>query len=308
MKLSVILPVFKSKATICQLYERVTHVIRCMPDFPDHEIIFVEDCGHDGSWDLIQELASQDGSVLGIQFSRNFGQHHGITAGIDLCSGDWAVVMDCDLQDTPEAIPDLWRKAQEGFEIVHARRQGRKDAFLKSLRSRVYHWVLEWLSGLGCDPQVANYRIVSRQVLEAFKSLHETSRAFGPQLQWLGYPSATIDVAHQARPDGKTSYTWTKLFRLALDIAVSYSSKPLRISIFLGLGMAFASVVTACWYALRALIWSVPVQGWSSLMVSVWFLGGVVLSNLGIIGIYIGKIFDEVRGRPLYVISRRVNC
>jgi len=256
----------------------------------------VEDCGGDGSWELISQLASNDLHVKGITLSRNFGQHHAITAGMDLCTGDWVVVMDCDLQDDPSAIVKLWEKAKEGYDVVNVRRQKRKDSFVKIVRSRMYH-----------VPQVANYRIMNRKVVDTYNAMREGSRVLGAQIHWLGFKTASIDIPHETRHSGKSSYTLRKLFAMALDVAVSYSNKPLHISIMTGLIISFSSAGVALWFFIRNLIWKIPVAGWTSLMVSVWFLGGIIIANLGVIGIYIGKIYDETKHRPIYVIDKKVN-
>jgi dolichol-phosphate mannosyltransferase len=278
-----------------------------MSDFADYELIMVEDCGGDGSWELISELASSDSHVKGVKLSRNFGQHHAITAGMDVCTGDWVVVLDCDLQDDPAAIARLWAKAKEGYDVVNARRVGRKDSFLKRVRSKLFHMAFRWLSGLSCDPRVANFRIMSRKVVDAYNTMRETSRALGVQVHWLGYPTASIDVPHASRHDGKTSYTVRKLLALALDIAIAYSSKPLRIAIILGFVIAVCSMGIGLWLLVRYGVLGIPVPGWTSLMVSVWCLGGIIIATLGVIGVYVGKIYDETKRRPIYVIEKTLN-
>jgi dolichol-phosphate mannosyltransferase len=307
MKLSVITPVYRSINSTVPLYEQITATVQSMSDFADYEIVMVEDCGGDGSWEVISQLASNDLHVKGITLSRNFGQHHAITAGMDLCTGDWVVVMDCDLQDDPSAIVKLWEKAKEGYDVVNVRRQKRKDSFVKIVRSRLYHVFFEWLSGLSYDPQVANYRIMNRKVVDTYNAMREGSRVLGAQIHWLGFKTASIDIPHAARHYEKSSYTLRKLLALALDVAISYSNKPLHISIMIGLIISFSSAGVALWFFIRNLIWKIPVAGWTSLMVSVWFLGGIIIANLGVIGIYIGKIYDETKHRPIYVIDKKVN-
>lgn len=307
MMLSVVIPVYHCEGCLVPLYERTLHTINALDGVTDYEIIFVEDCGQDGSWETIEALADKDGHVRGIQFSRNFGQYHSITAGIELCKGDWAVVMDCDLQDRPEDIAGLWEKAQEGYDVVNARRKSRQDSPWRKLTSRLYHVVLEWLSGLSYDPRVANFRIISRKVISAYTSMLENSESFGAQVQWLGFSTAYVDVQHDIRHEGESTYTFRKLLSLAIEVSTSYSNKPLKLSIGLGIAISFIAAVASIWIAIRAFYWGIPVPGWASLMISIWFLGGVIITNLGIIGFYIGKTYDETRKRPTYVISRRVN-
>ena len=307
MKLSVITPVYRSINSIMPLYEQITTTVQSMPDFADYEIIMVEDCGGDGSWEVISQLASNDLHVKGITLTRNFGQHHAITAGMDLCTGDWVVVMDCDLQDDPSAIVKLWEKAKEGYDVVNVRRQKRKDSFIKKVRSRLFYVFFEWLSGMSYDPQVANFRIMSKKVVDAYKTMREGARGLGTQIHWLGFNTAGINILHTARHDGKSSYTLRKLLALSFDLAASYSNKPLHISIIAGFIISISSMGMALWFFIRNLIWKIPVAGWSSLMVSLWFLGGIIILNLGVIGIYIGKIYNETKHRPIYVIDKKVN-
>ncbi len=307
MKLSIISPIYHSINSIIPLYEQITGSIKSISDFSDYEIIMVEDCGGDGSWELINKLAVNDVHVKGIKLSRNFGQHHAITAGMDLCTGDWVVVMDCDLQDDPSAIAKLWEKAKEGYDVVNVRRKERKDSFIKKTRSRLYHVFFRWLTGFSYDPQIANFHIMSRKVVDTYKTMRESFRGINIQIHWLGFSTSSIDFPHMPRYDGKSSYTLGKLLALALDVAVSYSNKPLHISIMIGLIISFSSMGIALWFFIRQLIWKIPITGWTSLIVSIWFLGGCIIANLGVIGIYIGKIYNETKHRPIYVIDKKVN-
>lgn len=308
MMLSIVIPVFKSKASIHPLFNLITNIVHAIPDFSNYEVIMVEDCGEDGSWEIIQQIAKTDSHLKGIKLSRNFGQHHAITAGMDLCKGDWVVVMDCDLQDDPKAIVALWNKAKEGYDVVNARRYTRQDHYIKRYRSLFFHKILQILSGINYDPYVANFRIMSRKVVDVYKQMRENTRVIGAQIQWLGFSSAYVDITHSPRRHGKSSYTLNKLLNLAIDVAVSYSNKPLYISIYAGVAISFTSFIIATWFFIRHLIWKIPVEGWTSTIVSLWLIGGIIIANLGVIGIYISKIYNETKQRPLYAISERVNC
>lgn len=307
MKLSIVIPVYRSLESVVPLYEQITAAARALEDFSDHEIVLVEDCGGDGSWEAIKSLADRDARVKGIKLSRNFGQHHAVTAGLDLCSGDWVVVMDCDLQDDPKGIAQLWDKAKEGYEVINVRRRQRKDHGFRRFRSKVYHTMLAKLSGIEQDSSLGNYMLLSRKVVDAYSSMRESTRALGIQIRWLGYSTASIDVEHRHRAYGRSSYSLKKLLLLALEVSLSYSNKPLYLSIILGLVISSMSILTALWFFIRNLIWKIPILGWTSLMVSTWFLGGVIILNLGIIGLYIGRIYNETKGRPIYAIGERVN-
>ncbi len=301
--LSVVIPVYKAESCLDELYVRLKAAIE--PISPDFEIILVEDCGGDRSWELITALAKRDPRVRGIQFSRNFGQHYGITAGLDHAMGDWVVVMDCDLQDRPEEIPRLYARAQEGFEIVLARRGKREDPLGKRIMSRAFYKLFSYLADMEYDGQVGNFRIVSKKVVENFRSMREQLRFFGGLVNWMGFPSASIDVQHAERFEGGSTYTFAKLWKLASETIIAYSDKPLRLSIRFGFLISMLSFFYGMYIIYHALRYGSPITGWSSLIVSLYFLGGIVISILGVIGIYLGKAFDEAKRRPLYIINHK---
>lgn len=302
--ISIVVPVYKAESSLDELYKRLHDALVSITD--DFEIILVEDCGGDSSWGIIERLSRSDPRVKGIQFSRNFGQHYGITAGLDVCDGDWVVVMDCDLQDRPEEIPRLYAKALEGYDVVLANRGTRKDPLLKRALSHVFYKVFNYLADIDHDGSVGNFRIISRKVVDSVRVMREQLRFFGGLVDWLGFPTAYIEVQHDQRFDGKSTYTFNKLFKLATDTIIAYSDKPLKISIKAGFIMSLLSFCYGAYIVFKALFFSVPVQGWSSLIVSIYFMGGMIIAVLGIIGIYLGKLFDESKKRPLYVVSKSV--
>jgi len=303
--ISVVIPVYKAEACLHELYRRLCVAIS--PITEDFEIILVEDCGGDNSWAIIGQLAAQDPRVKGVQFSRNFGQHYGITAGLDLCDGDWVVVMDCDLQDRPEEIPRLYAKAQEGYQVVLARRGQRQDSPVKKLGSKLFYTVFNYLADTNYDAEVGNFRIISRKGVIAYRSMREQLRVFGGLVDWMGFSTASIDVQHAERYAGETSYTFRKMLKLASAAVIANSDKPLRMSIKLGFALAFFAFLFGSYILAKALLYGTPVLGWSSLMVSVYFLGGIIITILGVIGLYLGKTFDECKKRPLYVIAKRTS-
>lgn len=300
--ISVVVPVYKAENCLDELYRRLVAALESIT--PDFEIVLVEDCGGDRSWEIIERLSAQDARVKGIQFSRNFGQHYGITAGLDCCDGDWVVVMDCDLQDRPEEIPRLYAKAQEGYDIVLARRGVRQDPPLKRFTSWLFYKIFSYLADIEYDAQTGNFRIMSRKVVENFRRMREQLRFFGGLVQWMGFPSASIDVEHAERFEGQSTYTFAKLWRLASETIIAYSDKPLRLAIRFGFMMAFVAFCYGVYIFSRALMYGSPIEGWSSLIVSLYFIGGIIISILGIMGIYLGKTFDESKKRPLYIIRR----
>lgn len=300
--ISVISPAYNSASCLNELYSRLKSSLETITD--DFEIILVEDCGSDNSWDIITELAKKDRRVKGIQFSRNFGQQYGITAGLDHCSGDWVVIMDCDLQDLPEEIPRLYNTAKEGYDVVLARRMKRKDSMYRRLVSYLFYKVFSYFTDSNYGWEIGNFRIISKKVVEYARSMREQLRFFGGMVTWLGFPTAAIEVQHARRFEGKSTYTFRKLFKLAIERIIAYSDKPLRLSIAFGFILSFLSFIYGGYIFVSALIYGSTVLGWSSIIVSIYFLGGIIIANLGIIGIYLGKTFDEAKKRPLYVIRR----
>jgi len=300
--ISVVIPVYKAEKILDELYRRLRLALETVST--SFEIILVEDCGGDNSWGVIERLAASDKRVRGLQFSRNFGQHYGITAGLDYCTGDWVVVMDCDLQDRPEEIPRLYKKAQEGFDVVLALRGPRKDPVLKKATSWLFYRIFSYLADIDIDGDSGNFRIMSRQVVDNFGHMREQLRFFGGHVQWMGFPTSGIQVQHAEREEGKSTYTFAKLRKLAADTILAYSDKPLRMAVSLGLTMAAISFGFGGWILGRAIVYGTAIPGWASLMVSLYFIGGLIIGILGILGVYVGKTFDEVKKRPLYIVRR----
>lgn len=300
--ISVVIPVYKAENCLHELYTRLQASLEEITD--DFEIILVEDCGGDRSWDIIVELNRTDPRVKGIQFSRNFGQHYGITAGLENCDGDWVVVMDCDLQDRPEEIPRLYAKAKEGFDVVLARREKRTDALIKKTTSALFYKIFSYFTSLKCDGRVGNFSIISRQVATNLANMREQLRFFGGLISWMGFPTTSIDVRHAERYQGKSTYTYRKLWNLAVETIIAYSDKPLRLSIKIGFVISLFSFLYGGYMVFRWLTHDESVLGWTSVIVSLYFLSGIIIANLGIIGIYLGKTYDETKKRPLYIIRR----
>ena len=300
--ISVVIPVYKAEKILDELYRRLRDALETVS--ANFEIVLVEDCGGDRSWEVIERLAAADPRVVGLQFSRNFGQHYGITAGLDQCRGDWVVVMDCDLQDAPEEIPRLYAKAREGYDVVLALRGPRQDPLRKRVTSWLFYRVFSFLADIDIDGDSGNFRIMSRQVVDNFGRMREQLRFFGGHVQWLGFTTTGLQVRHAERLEGSSTYTFSKLCKLAADTILAYSDKPLRMAARLGLSMAAVSMGFGAYILIRSLIQSSPIPGWSSLIVSLYFIGGLIIGILGILGIYLGKTFDEVKRRPLYVLRR----
>lgn len=300
--ISVVIPVYKAEKMLDELYTRLRDALETVS--PHFEIVLVEDCGGDRSWEVIERLAKADPRVVGLQFSRNFGQHYGITAGLDQCRGDWVVVMDCDLQDAPEEIPRLYHKAQEGYDVVLALRGQRQDPPLKRFTSWLFYRLFSYLADIDFSGDSGNFRIMSRQVVKNFNRMREQLRFFGGHVQWMGFPTTGLQVQHAERAEGKSTYTFSKLWKLAADTIIAYSDKPLRMAARLGMSMAAVSFGFGAFILIRSMVHSSPIPGWSSLIVSLYFIGGLIIGILGIMGVYLGKAFDETKKRPLYIVRR----
>ncbi|NDC31430.1 MAG: glycosyltransferase [Bacteroidetes bacterium] len=303
MHISVVSPVYRAENIVAELVNRL--VVELSKITNDFEIILVEDCGPDNSWLKILEETKKDARVKGIKLSRNFGQHHAITAGLDVSSGDWIIVMDCDLQDRPEEITHLYNEAQKGFDIVFARRAERQDRFIKTFTSKMFYKVFSYLSGIEQDGTIANFGIYSRKVINSINSMRESMRAFSPMARWVGFKKTAIDVTHAERFEGNTSYSWNKLINLALDIAIAYSDKPLKLAIKLGFSISLFSLLYAIYNVFAYMTGIITVNGYASIIVSIWFLSGLIIFILGIVGLYIGKTFEGMKQRPLYLIDER---
>ena len=303
--ISVVIPVYRASDCLQELYRRLVTTLSALTD--RFEILLVEDCGPDDSWEKIQALAAADPRVRGLGLSRNFGQHSAITAGLHHARGSWVVVMDCDLQDQPEEIAKLYAKAQQGYEVVLGRRTERKDSASKRLSSMIFWGTFNYLTDLDYDGTVANFSVVSRKVVDQLLQMNEQVRFYGGFLTWMGFRRAYVDVEHAPRFAGSSSYTLIKLFRMAIPIILAYSNKPLRLCVASGLGIAALSVVAGVYYVVKALLFGVPVLGWASLIVTIFFSTGTIIAVLGVLGLYIDRIFTEVKRRPIFIVAHRTD-
>lgn len=301
---TVVAPVYREEGNIAEFCRRVGAALSGITG--DYEIILVEDGGGDGSWARIVEESRADRRIKGLRFARNFGQHYAITAGLTAARGDWVVVMDSDLQDRPEVIPELYAKARQGFEIVFVARRDRPESWWYRAAQRGFYALFRWLAGTDYDPAHGNFSILSRRVLAHYLSLNEQLRFYGGMLAWLGFPRASIEATHGRRHAGSSVYTLRNRLRLAAAVIVAHSDRPLHLSIGFGFLMATGAFVYGVALLLRALAGQIVVQGYASMMVSIFFIGGLVLIVQGIVGVYIGKIYAEARRRPLYVVAETI--
>ncbi len=284
------------------LYEALVPVLESIS--PEFEIVFVEDHSPQGDWSVISGIAEKDPRVRGVKLTRNFGQHNAIAAGLNEAEGDWVVVMDCDLQDRPETIPELYAKAQEGNDCVFVSRQGRTDKATKIAASRLFGFVSGQIAKTKNDSSIGTFSIISRRVVKELRQMRDTQRNYVVQVFWLGFPTAIVPSAHGTRHSGKTSYSFGKQIRHAIATILSQSTRPLYASAIFGFLMALGAASTAIYLVIRKLTVGYGVEGWTSVIVSLWFLFGVLFLNLGILGLYLGSVFNEVKNRPPFVIER----
>jgi glycosyltransferase involved in cell wall biosynthesis len=300
VEISVVIPVYKCAECLRHLQERLDPALAQIPG--EHEIILVDDRSPDESWGILRQLAAENDSVRLIRLSRNFGQHAAITAGIEFARGRWIVVMDCDLQDPPEEIPRLYARAREGAEIVYARRTGRRGPWFRRMASRMYFRILNASLGTDFDPDYGNFTIISRKVRDAFLRFRDKDRHYLMILRWLGYDHASIDVAHAERYAGESAYTMGTLLRFAMDGLFFQSTTLLRWSTYVGFVASLCGVVLAAFFFVNYFVEN-TYPGWTSLAVLILLIGGLTITTVGVAGLYIGKIFTQVKDRPLYVVD-----
>ena len=304
-QITVVSPVYKAEKIIPELVRQLQENLALITD--NYEIILVNDASPDNSWRMITIECEKDRRVKGIELSRNFGQHYAITAGLYYAKGEWVVIMDCDLQDRPDEIPNLYRKAIEGWDIVQARRVERQDSFFKRFSSGVFHLIYTYLSGKQTDKFIANFGIYNQKVIVEINKMKETARSFPSLLDYLGFKKASLEVKHSERFEGKTSYSLTKLLHLTSDVLLSNSNKPLKMTVKLGFTISIISFILAIYNVIAHFIGIIKVAGYTTTVFSIWFVGGLILFVLGTMGLYIGRIFDQVKERQLFIIRDKKN-
>ena len=288
--ISIVSPVYRAEKILPILVSEINLVMERIGE--DYEIILVDDRSPDNSWEVMKVLSNQNPKIKSIRLSRNFGQHSAIFAGLTRTKGDWVVVMDCDMQDQPKEIAKLYKKALEGYDIVLGQRENRKDKFLKKLSSKLFYKVFNYLSGANFDNNVANFGIYVK-----FFSLF---------INWIGFKSVSIPIEHGEREEGKSTYSVGRLFKQAFNVIISFSDKPLRLFINFGLSISVLSFIVGIYYLYLALTGKIAQPGFSSLILSIWFLSGIIISCIGIVGVYLGKTFDQAKDRPTFIIDEEV--
>lgn len=304
-KISVISPVYRGEKMVSELVRRNVEALSSITD--DYEIILVNDASPDNSWQAIEQECAKNPNVKGLNLSRNFGQHYAITAGLTYATGEWVVVMDCDLQDRPEEIPNLYKKAQEGYDSVLAQRVQRSHGWFKKMGSKLFYKVFSYLTDTKQDASVANFGIYNRKVIDAVLSMGDAMRYFPAQVQWVGFKKAYLPIQHDERAEGKSTYNLSRLFKLAFDTIVSFSDKPMRLMVKLGMLVTLAAFIVGIVFVVRYCMGLIEVMGYASLIISLWLLAGIIISLIGVVGIYLGKLFEKAKDRPTYIVDQKLN-
>lgn len=302
--ISVVSPVYRAEKIVGELVARITDSVKQLTD--SFEIILVEDGSPDNSWSEIEKQAKSNPHVRGVKLARNFGQHNAVRAGVELSQGAYVVVMDCDLQDDPVYIRELYEKIQSDVDIVFTRKKERRHSRKKNFVSYLFHWVFNLLTDTHqIDPNLSGYAIMSRKAARAFSHFREPNKAYISILQWIGLPHATIEVDHRERFEGTSSYTFRTLFHHAITGLTANSDKLLWVSIYLGFFFFFFSLVMTA--LIIGFYFTVGAQaGWTSIIAAMLLCTGLILVCLGIVGLYIGKIFELSKARPLFLVDRIV--
>ena len=304
LTLSIVSPVYRAEKFVEKLVFEIEKV--CLTLNVDYEIILVDDRSPDQSWIKMKAISANNSKIKSIRLSRNFGQHPAIMAGLSHAHGEWIVVMDCDLQDQPKVIPDLYKKALEGYDLVLARRMQRQDSYLKKLSSKIFSKVYGFFTDTKYDNEIANFGIYNQKVIQSILQVSDYIKFFPLFVNFVGFNATSIPVEHASRESGGSSYSMAKLISLAFNSIISFSNKPLKIFVKFGIIISILSFLVGSYYLYEAYTHRIAVIGFTSIIVSIWFLSGVIITTIGITGIYVGKIFDQTKNRPVFIIDEIV--
>jgi dolichol-phosphate mannosyltransferase len=305
IRYSFVIPVYNERETLPELYRRLTEVIDTLDG--DAELLFVDDYSHDGSYDLLAELGARDTRVRVIRFARNFGHQVAITAGLDHAAGDAVIVMDADLQDPPEVVPDLVARWQEGYEVVYAVRERRSgESWLKRATAAWFYRVLRRIASVQMPLDAGDFRLVDRRAVDAFRSMRERARYVRGMFSWVGFRQIGVPYERPQRFAGEPKYSFRKSLTLAVDGLVSFSNAPLRLALVVGFVFSTLAFVVGAAAIVAKLAGAFVVPGWTSILVVVSLLGGIQLTVMGMLGLYLGRIYEEVKSRPIYIVRETI--
>jgi glycosyltransferase involved in cell wall biosynthesis len=305
--LSVVIPIYNEEAVLPELYRRLTQVLSQNPLRLTYEIVFVNDGSIDGCRPILGKLHADDPAVKVVNLSRNFGHQAALTAGIDFARGDVVVCMDGDLQDPPEVIPSLLEKWREGYEVVYAVRKARKEGMVKRACYAAFYRLLGRLSQVSIPPDAGDFALMDRRVVDCLKTMPERSRFLRGLRAWVGFRQTGVEYERNRRFAGAPKYTWAKLVRLALNGLLSFSATPLRIATGVGTALSLCSLFSILVVLYFKLFTDKAIPGWAATVIPILLLGGIQLLSIGILGEYVAQIFDEVKRRPIYLVSEVLN-
>jgi glycosyltransferase involved in cell wall biosynthesis len=304
--LSVVVPVFNEQETLPEVYRRLALAVTPEDTW---EVLFVDDGSSDGSWEILCGLAAADPRLRLLRLSRNFGHQAAITAGLDAARGEAVVIIDADLQDPPELIPELVSRWRDGYDVVYAVRHSREgENRLRLLAIAVFYKLLRRVAGNDIPENVGDFRLISRRVVDALAGMPERARFLRGMTSWVGFPQCGVPYRRAPRYAGVSKYPPRKLMRLALDGITSFSTLPIKLVAWLGFALVVFCLVVLGWTLYTRFFTNDAPQGWTSLLVVVLLLGGVQLLSLGVIGQYVARIFDEAKQRPLYLVAERIEA
>lgn len=302
MKISAIIPSYNEQENVGLMYERMSKVLSKISD--DYEIIYVNDCSRDETLLRIKSLAEKDNHVKYVSFSRNFGHQIAVSAGLDVCQGDAVVIIDGDLQDPPELIEQMYERYKEGYKVVYARRTSRDgETWFKKFTAKMFYRILASMTSIDIPVDVGDFRLIDKVIVQHLRNMPEKSKYIRGQISWIGYKQTFVDYHRDARIYGRTNYPLKKMLRFALDGITAFSDKPLKIASGLGIFSAIVSLLALVYALVSHFCFNNTITGWTSLILSVLFIGGVQLITIGIIGEYIARINNDVRNRPLYIVE-----
>lgn len=302
--ISFVSPVYKAEKILDKLVDEIQKTMFVL-DKP-YEIILIDDRSPDKSWDVMKAISHKFPEVKSVRLSRNFGQHPAIMAGLAMAKGEWVVVLDCDLQDQPKEVLKLYNKAQEGFDVVLAKRKNRQDNFFKKMTSLIFSKIYSFFTDTKYDNEVANFGIYNSKVIASILEISDSIKFFPLFVKFVGYNSTSIIVEHALRDEGNSSYNFSKLISLAFNSIISFSNKPLKLFVKFGLIISLISFLFGLYNIYLTATNQIEVLGYSSIIVSIWFLSGVIITTIGVTGIYVGKIFDQTKGRPTFIIDEKL--
>jgi dolichol-phosphate mannosyltransferase len=304
VRYTIIIPVYNEEAVIQESYRRLTRVMESTGE--PYELLFINDGSHDKTAELIEALAEKDECIKLLDFSRNFGHQIAITAGMDYARGDAIVIIDADLQDPPEIIPQMIAKWKEGYEVVYARRSQRKgETLFKKWTAACFYRLLGWLAEVNIPLDTGDFRLMDRKVCDAMQSIREKNRFVRGLVSWVGFRQTAIEYVREERYAGETKYPLKKMLRFSIDGITSFSYKPLKLATYLGMVVSSVSFVFLLVSLGEKLFTTSTTAGWSSLVACLILLNGMMLILFGILGEYIGRIYDETKNRPLYILRNK---